>query len=237
MGSIFTLTVRQLSGKWRLVIMTALAAVPVLFTALVVGSSDAPSVAEFESIVISGMLSGTIIPFIVVSIASVAFANEIEDRTLANLTLTPLPRWGIVLPKLGGAVAVAAPFVVGSAFLTSFLAFNRDMTAVYAVSASALVALLMYASIFVWLGLVLKHAIAAGLIFVVLWEGFFSGYVTGIRYLSVRHHATALMQGLDPRRFLEAAHVAPGVAAGVAAAAVALFFLLSVLRLRRMDVP
>ncbi len=237
MSSVFMLTLRQLTGKWRLTIMTVLAVMPVVFTALVVRSSDAQFVTSFEVIVLSTMLAGSIAPLIVVSIASVAFANEIEDRTLGNLTLSPLPRWQIVAPKLGAAVTVAAPFVVGSAFFTSYLAFNHDATAIFAVTASTFVGLLMYASLFIWLGLVTKQAIAVGLVYIVLWEGFFSGYVSGIRFFSVRHYATALMHGLDPRRFVDAPHVGLGVAIGVAAAVFTLFLFLSVRRLRRMDVP
>jgi len=237
MGSVFSLTVRQLTGRWRLIIMTVLALLPVVFTLLVLRSGEAPFVTEFETVVLSTMLAGSIAPLIAVSIASPAFANEIEDRTLANLTLSPLPRWQIVVPKLLAAIAVAAPFILGSAFLTSFLAFNHDATATFAVTASQLVGLLMYASVFVWLGLVTKQAIAVGLVYIVLWEGFFSGFVAGIRFLSIRHYAAALMHGLDPRRFVEMRHVPFGAALGVAAGVFALFFFLSVRRIRRMDVP
>ena len=237
MSSVFMLTLRQLSGKWRLAIMTVLAAMPVLFTALVVRGSQTPFVDEFEVVVLSTMLAGSIAPLIIVAIASVAFANEIEDRTLANLTLSPIPRWQIVVPKLGASVTVAAPFIVGSAFLTSYIAFNHDMTATFAVTAAAFVGLLLYSSVFIWLGLVTKQAIGVGLLYIVLWEGFFSGYVSGIRFFSIRHYATALMHGLDPRRFAGDTHVGLGVAIGVSVAVFTLFFLLSTRRLRRMDVP
>jgi ABC-2 type transport system permease protein len=237
MGSVFALTLRQITGRWRLIIMTVLAAVPVAFTAMVVRSSDAPLVSEFESVVLSGMLAGSIAPLIIVSIASVAFANEIEDRTLANLTLAPLARWQLVAPKLAAAIVVAAPFVVGSVFLTSYIGFNHDMTATFAVTASGFIGLLMYASLFVWLGLVTKQAIPVGLVYIVLWEGFFSGYVSGIRLFSVRHYAAALMHGMDPRRFADMVHVDLGVALAVSTAVFALFLFLSVRRLRRMDVP
>ncbi len=237
MNSVFMLTLRQLSGKWRLAIMTVLAAMPVLFTALVVNGSQTPFVAEFEVVVLSTMLAGSIAPLIIVAIASVAFANEIEDRTLANLTLSPIPRWQIVVPKLGAAVTVAGPFIVGSAFLTSYIAFNHDMTATFAVTASTFVGLLLYSSVFVWLGLVTTQSIGVGLLYIVLWEGFFSGFVSGIRFLSIRHYATALMHGLDPRRFAGDDHVGFGVAIAVSAAVFTLFLFLSTRRLRRMDVP
>jgi len=237
MIAVFLLTLRQLSGKWRLAIMTVLAALPVLFTALVVQSSETLFVGEFEMIVLSTMLAGSIGPLIIVAVASVAFANEIEDRTLANLTLAPIARWQIVWPKLAAAVAVAGPFIAGSALLTSHIAFNHDMTATIAVTTSALVGLLLYSSVFVWLGLMTKQAIGVGLLYIVLWEGFFSGYVSGVRFFSIRHYATALMHGLDPRRFAGDAHVGLGVAVGVSAAVFTLFLYLSTRRLRRMDVP
>ena len=237
MMPVFMLTLRQLSGKWRLVIMTVLAAMPVLFTAMVVRSSQTPDVDEFELVVLSTMLAGSIAPLIIVAIASVAFANEIEDRTLANLTLSPIPRWQIVGPKLLAAMTVAGPFIAGSAFLTSFIAFNHDMTATFAVTVSTLVSLLLYSAAFLWLGLVTKQAIGVGLLYIVMWEGFFSGYVSGIRFFSIRHYATALMHGLDPRRFAGDDHVTLGVAIGVSAAVFTLFLVLSTRRLRLMDVP
>jgi ABC-2 type transport system permease protein len=237
MISVFMLTLRQLSGKWRLAIMTVLATLPVLFTVMVVQSSDTPFVGEFEVIVLSTMLAGSIAPLIIVAIASVAFANEIEDRTLANLTLAPIPRWQIVVPKLAAAVTVAGPFILGSTFLTSHIAFNHDTTTTIAVTTSALVGLLLYSSVFVWLGLMTKQAIGVGLLYIVLWEGFFSGFVSGVRFFSIRHYAIAIMHGLDPRRFAGDPHVGLGVAAGVSAGVFILFLYLSTRRLQSMDVP
>lgn len=237
MAPVFFLTLRQLSGRWRLAIMTVLGALPVLFTTLVVRSSATPFVGEFETIVVSTMLAGSIAPLIVVAIASVAFGNEVEDRTLANLTLAPLPRWRIAVPKVAAAVAVAGPFILTSAFLTAFVAFNRDARAAAAVTTGMAGGLLMYASVFVWLGLVTRQAIGAGLLYIVLWEGFFSGFVSGIRFLSIRFYSIALMHGIDPRRFTDDAHVGLGTAVAVTVGVTVLFGWMATRRLRRMDVP
>lgn len=237
MDSVYLLTLRQLSGRWRLGIMALLATLPVLFTVLVVRAEMSPFVVEFETIVLSTMLAGSIGPLIVVAIASAAFANEVEDRTLANLTLAPIPRWQIVLPKFGAAVTVAGPVIAASAFVTGWLAFNHDVRATASVTLGAMAGVVMYASVFVWLGLVTRQAIGVGLAYIVLWEGFFSGFVSGVRFLSIRHYAIALMHGMDPRRFVDDPHVGLVTAAVVAVGLSVLFLFLSTRRLRQMDVP
>src|SRR5687767_13167719 len=209
MGSVYYLTLRQLSGRWRLTIMTVLAAMPVVIALLMLRSADAPSVPEFENAVLSAMLAGSIAPLVVLAIAGAAFANEVEDRTLANLTLSPIPRWKIALPKLLATITVAAPFTAVSALLTSHFAFLADATATIAVAVSA--------SAFVWLGLVSTQAVGVGLLYIVLWEGFFSGFVSGVRLLSIRHYAIAIMHGIDPRRFAPVEHLPLAAAIAICA--------------------
>jgi ABC-2 type transport system permease protein len=174
---------------------------------------------------------------VVLAIAAPAFANELEDRTLANLTLSPLPRWQIAVPKLLAAITVAAPFIALSALLTSHVAFLGDARATVAVTVSALVGVALYASAFVWLGLVTTQAIGIGLLYIVLWEGFFTGFVTGARTLSIRAYAIALMHGLDERRFASTSHMSLGLAITVSVVVFGGFLFLTIRRLRRMDVP
>lgn len=237
MRSVYVLTLRQLFGRWRLLIMTVLASLPVVVAVLTLSGTRAPDVDEFDTVVFSAMLAGSITPLVVLAIATAAFANEIEDRTLANLTLSPIPRWRIVVPKLLAAITIAAPFIAISALVTSHVAFLGDARATIAVTVSALAGVALYSSAFVWLGLVTTQAIGIGLLYIVLWEGFFSGFVSGVRLLSIRHYAIALMHGLDERRFASADHLGFGIAIASAVVVFGGFLLLSIRRLRRMDVP
>ena len=237
MRSVYWLTLRQLSGKWRLSIIAILSALPVLITVLMVRSSSATSVMDFENTVLGAMFAGAIAPLVVLAIGAAAFGNELEDRTLANLTLSPVPRWQIAVPKLLATISVAAPFIVTSSFLTAHVAFLGEWPATIAITASSLVGVAMYASMFVWLGLVNTQAIGAGLLYIVLWEGFFTGYVSGVRLLSIRYHAIALMHGLDPRRFATGQHVSLTASIIVAIVVTLGFLLLALRKLRRMDVP
>jgi ABC-type transport system involved in multi-copper enzyme maturation permease subunit len=236
-GSVYRLTLRQLSGRWRLAIMTVLAALPVIITLLTLASDTAPSVSDFESTILGAMLAGSILPLVVLAIGGAAFGNEVEDRTLANLTLAPIARWRIALPKLLAVITVAGPFIAASALLTAHIAFLGDTRATLAVTLSALAGVAMYASVFVFLGLRSSYAVGIGLLYIVIWEGFFSGFVTGVRLFSIRYYAIALMHALDPRRF-SGDDIMPALAAVIAVAVVTGgFFLLSTRLLRRMDVP
>lgn len=237
MGSVYALTLRQLFGKGRLLIMTTLASMPVLMTLLVLRSGDAPSVGEFEQVVFNGMLAGSITPLVVLAIATAAFGNELEDMTLANLTLSPLPRWQIALPKLLASITVAAPFVLASAFLVAQAAYLGDAVATAAVVIALLVEVALYAAVFVWLGLVSTQAIGIGLLYIVLWEGFFAGFVTGVRGLSIRYWSLGLMHALDERRLAYMDHLGAAAVVTICVLVFGGFILLAVRRLRRMDVP
>ncbi len=237
MVSVFVLTLRQASGRVRLLIMAVLASLPVLIAFAAVSESRSMSMEEFEVFALGGMLVGSIIPLVVLAIASSAFGNEVEDRTLANLTLAPIPRWKIALPKLLATVSVSGVFIVAGAFFTSQIAFNVDLKATFAVTVSAFAGVLMYSSAFVWLGLVTTQAIGFGLVFIVLWEGFFAGFVSGVKFLSIRRYAEALMHGLDERRFAAGDTLNFTFAITISAVVIVGFLLLTIRRLRRMDVP
>jgi ABC-2 type transport system permease protein len=237
MGTIYRLSLRQLTGRWRLAIMTVLAALPIIIALIMTGDSTAPSVKEFETGVLGAMLSGSIAPLVVLAIAAAAFANEVEDRTLANLTLSPLKRWEIAIPKLLATMTVATPFIAVSAFITSYIAYLGDPRAVMSVTVAAVVGVALYSAAFVFLGLITTYAIGIGLLYIIVWEGFFSGFVAGVRMLSIRHYAIALMHGLDERRFAFGTH--PGLISVIMISTLAFggFAYLSIRRLQRMDVP
>jgi hypothetical protein len=89
----------------------------------------------------------------------------------------------------------------------------------------------------VWLGLKTTRAIGYGLLYIVLWEGFFSGFVSGVRLFSVRYYSIAWMHGLDARRFASFDDFGFGLAIVASVVVFGGFLLLSVRRLRYMDVP
>ena len=56
MSAVYLLTLRQLTGKWRIAIMTVLSALPVVIASLMLRSNSAPSVRDFENAVFQAIV-------------------------------------------------------------------------------------------------------------------------------------------------------------------------------------
>jgi ABC-2 type transport system permease protein len=240
MTEIFRLSLRQLLGRWRVVLIALLAALPTLLILIVklVGEEDIAFDGEFVDPMIDGMLIGGIMPVVTMALATAAFGNELEDRTLYFLVLKPISRLNIVLPKLLATLVVAGPLVVASGVVATAMA-GGEAKAMLAIAIGLAAGVTAYASIFTWAGLITPRALAYGLVYVLVWEGLLSSFLSGVRYLSIRGYTLALLQGIDADSFnvLES-RVIEFPAAIVGAIGVTLVFVfLTHYRLRTMDVP
>ena len=241
MGAIFGLSIRQLTGRWRVSLILLLAALPVGLAVIVhfTESGDASFNRPFTNILLDGMLVAGILPIVTMALATSSFSNELEDKTLGYLTLMPVARWRIVLPKVLASLVICGPLLVVSGVIATLLGFGGEVRPALAVAAALGAGVLAYAAIFTWLGLVTTRALPFALIYVLLWEGVISTFMSGVDYLSVRGYTLAIMSGLDKPSFpaLEERVIELPVAIGGAAAVTVVFLLLGVRRLQRMDVP
>ena len=251
MGPIFRLSLRQLAGRRRLLLIFVLALLPIGLAALVslTLGEDERSNRDFINTLLDGLLISGILPIVTMVLATATFGNELEDRTLSYLVLKPVARSRIVLPKLLAPISIGGPLLVASGIGAtilgasglgvSLLTLDNDVRTVVAVGVALLVGVITYAAIFTWTGLITTRALAFGLVYVFLWEGLLSSFLGGVRYLSIRGYMLAVMHGLDDTSFatLEDRVIEfPAAIAGTIAVTV-VFFFLSVRRLRMMDVP
>ena len=240
MAEIFRLTLRQLLGRWRVLLIVFLASLPTLIVLLVKWQDPENAVynQEFVQGMIDAMIVGGIMPIVTMTVAAAAFGNELEDRTLYYLVLKPLSRVHIILAKLVATFVLAAPVVVASGVVATALV-GADAGAVFTVGIALLAGVAAYASIFTWAGLITPRALSYGLVYVLVWEGILSSFLTGVRYLSVRGYTLSLLHGIDAKNFeILEERVIAFPAAIVGAVGVALvFFFLAQYRLRTMDVP
>lgn len=240
MVQILLLSLRQ-TGKRRLIVIALLSLLPVALAAAVASfSSSGESLGDdFVTILVNGMVISGIAPIVTMALATAAFGDEVDDRTLNYLTLKPVPRYQIVVPKFLASVIIASPVLIISSMLAVTIGLGGGIQPLLAVAIALFAGVVAYASVFTWAGLISSRALAFGLVYVFLWEGLVSTFLEGIRYVSIRNYTLAIMYELDETTFQAlGGNVIEFPAAIVGAAAVSLLFLLlAVFRLRTMDVP
>ncbi len=251
MSALLRLSLKQLTGKWRVLLLVLLAALPIglaVLVALTLGE-DETSNEEFVDTLLDGLLIGGVMPIISLVLGTALFGNEVEDRTLNYLTLRPVPRYQIVVAKLAAALVIGLPLIVLSGVIAAWLGAGSigskiivlDSTprAVAAVGIALFLGSVAYTSLFTWAGLMSTRALPYALVYVVLWEGVVSSFLGGVRYLSVRGYTLGIVHGLDDGSFADLSSRAielPAALVGVAAVTLG-FLYLTVRRLGDMDVP
>ena len=251
MSMLLALSIRQLASSRRTLLLLALAALPVglaLLLTLTLGE-DETSNSEYVDTLLDGLLISAVMPVISLVLATAAFGNEVEDRTLNYLVLKPISRFQIVSAKLFASLVICCPLVVLSGVAATLIAdggmgarlvvLDSPLRAAAATGIALFLGSVTYCAAFTWAGLVSTRALPYALVYVVLWEGLVSSFLGGVRYLSVRGYTLGLVHGLDERSFAELGDRViefPAALVGVAAVTAG-FFLLAVKRLSDMDVP
>ena len=126
MGVMLRVSLRQMAGRRRLALLVLLAALPVGLAVLLKTflSDDSDFADDFINTIIDGMIISAIMPLVVMALSTAAFGNEVEDRTLNFLVLKPVSRVSIVIPKLIGSIAFAAPLIVASGVAVTLIALG-----------------------------------------------------------------------------------------------------------------
>jgi ABC-type transport system involved in multi-copper enzyme maturation permease subunit len=191
----------------------------------------------------------TLLPIVVLLLATAAFGNEIEDHTLPYLTMKPIGRWRIVLEKWAAIVLVALPVLLLGLALAAAVASRRPADTASrvaaapdvwpllgAMAASTVVGVALLSSVFLAVSLLVPRALLAGMVYVFAWESLLGRLLPGVKSASIRHAAESVFVAVlaDPRVTVEDGATIRGavaVAAGVSLAALAL----AVVRLRTMN--
>ena len=240
MGPVLRLSLRQLAGIRRLLIVSLLTLLPVaLALAIRFGAGDDAETDDVITGVIDAILVAGILPLVTMALATASFGNELEDKTLSYIMLKPVPRWKIALPKLIAPILVAGPLVVIGGVVAAYVGLDSGFKTPLAVGAALLVGVVAYSAVFTWAGLITTRALSFAIVYVFLWEGVVSTFISGVRYLSVRGYTLAVMHGLDETGLESISDrvIEFPAAIGGAVLVSAVFFWLTIWRLRKMDVP
>lgn len=187
-----------------------------------------------------------VIPIVLALVALVistsAIVDERDDLTILYLAQTPVPRWRIVIETWFSTWVATLGLVTPT--LLANIALARSFGIAASTTVNLIIAVMLAAAAYCAFGILLalftKRAALVGLVYVLLWEGTFSGFAGGARTLSIAQHARSIVaRGVDP--ITRAAIDPPSTGAGTAFVALilaaALLLFLAQRRLQRMNLP
>jgi len=125
------------------------------------------------------------LPIVALLAASAVLGPEIDDGSIVYLIAKPVPRHVVAFSKY--AVAWLATVGLGAVPLAlAGLALDAsDVGRALGWAVAALVSGTTYTALFLGLAALTRHAVVAGLLFVLLWEGLLGNLLSGIRWLAI----------------------------------------------------
>jgi ABC-2 type transport system permease protein len=232
-------TLRQLLGRRRALLLLFLSSVPIL-VALLTKAAGGNHVDGFASGVLNALCLTLILPIVAVLFGTAAFGAEIEDGTIVYLMAKPVARWAIVAGKVAAAAGVTAALTVGSVLIASAIAIlpsgeDRALSLTEVYAAAMVVGSICYVALFVTLSLFTRRALLLGFAYVLIWEGGLSNLLPGIANLSIRQYALGVGQ-LFYDLHSDRARLEPGTAVPLVLILLAVTMVLSTRRLMRFEI-
>jgi ABC-2 type transport system permease protein len=202
---IFFLSVRQFVGGRAVRAVFALGMIPALF-ALIYVLSEGEDPRRFVDDIIREVMLPSVLPLATLILATSAFGDEIDDRTLPYLVLKPSTRIRIVLEKWLAALFVSIPIIGFGGALYWVMVFAGDgldnLDLLWAILAATAGGVAVYSSVFMLMSLLIGRAILASIVYSIVWESVLGRFIPGLRYLSIRHLVvsiyTSTIEAFDP---------------------------------------
>lgn len=141
---------------------------------------------------------GLVLPLVALLSASAVLGPEIDDGSVVYLLAKPVNRHLIALGKY--LVAALATLVFGALpiLVTGLILDNTEPGQALAWLAGSAVVGTAYTALFLALAALTRHAVVAGLLFVLLWEGLLGGLLSGIKWLSIGDWGRQIGHALSP---------------------------------------
>lgn len=225
------LMIRSVATRGRLIAMGLLGLIGVIIAFAVDRSEPGADFVPAELLSDYGLT--LFVPVVVLVVATATLGTFVEDSTLVYLWLRPIGRWRIVAAALLSAGVVLLPLILVP--MVAMAVFVGDSGDVAGITLASIVGLVGYGSVFTLLGLLTQRALAWGLLYILIWEGFIAGLSRGAGWFAVRTYTRSALAQVGDVSLISnpvATATAVIVAAGVAVAA----FVLTTGRLRTMDV-
>jgi len=232
------ITVRALLLRRRsLALLLPVASVP-FFVILAYLQGDVTP--DSQAIIVGRLLLTTVTPLVALVLAVTAISDERESGTIVYLATARLSRLRIAAEKALAAVlctvVLLLPALVAVAWFGSHLGVGTD-NILRGLAGTILVAA-VYACVFVAVGLLLKRALVAGIVYILIWEGAISAVAPSAERFSLTAWGRAISDGgLSPLEDGLTPTLTSTTGVIVLLTVTALAVIASGWRLGRMDLP
>jgi ABC-2 type transport system permease protein len=192
LGAVFTLTLRQLLRGRRLLILSAIFALPAILALVARSAPRPPRPQELELALLFTFLPIVLIPVTCLLYSSGMIQDEIEDQTLTYLLIRPVPRTLLYLMRLLATYLVTVVLALIFAVLTAICVWWGSDEMLPALRDRVLpllvifvLAVFVYTAVFGCLSLYFRRLLAMGIAYLVIFEGFLSTVDFIIRKVTV----------------------------------------------------
>ena len=189
-ATVARLTARSLLGRRRAYLLMALPGVLILLCVLVrllAGEDNDITVG-----ILGGFALSTLVPLLGLIAGTGSIGPEIDDGSIVYLLSKPLSRHSIAGTKAAVAAAVVTVFAALPVLVAGLVLAGTSDGLAAGYFLGALVAGLAYATLFLLLAVVTRHAVVIGLIYALIWESLVGSYVPGAQALSIQQWSLAL---------------------------------------------
>jgi ABC-2 type transport system permease protein len=214
------ITLRQLLGRRRTLLLILLSALPVLL-AVAFRAGGVTDMRRFTQSSFDAIGLTILLPLVAILFGSGAFGAELDDGTIVYLLAKPVPRVWIVMAKALSATLMAVLLTGLSTALAGFIELVPSGGDGLAATEAQLLAMIVgsacYASLFLAVSLFTRRALIIGIGYMLVWEGALSSLLPGIANLSIRQYALGAaaaifkLPGQEARLTADTAFVLAGV--------------------------
>lgn len=193
-------TLRQLLGGKRLIILGLLGVLPAFVTWLTTANRQPAQVfADYNENAVP-MIFLIVLPIAALVLGAAALGDERRDHTLSFLLVRPLRRSTITGAKLTAAWIAAAGFTAAAGAAASAAASVRssDWSTLVPTMVGTAIAAACYAAVFMVLGHLTSRAVLIGLVYVFIWESGISLAAPSLANVSLFRIGLTAYAGLLP---------------------------------------
>jgi ABC-2 type transport system permease protein len=231
---ISSVTLRQLMGRRRTLLLLLLSALPVLL-AVAFRASGTTEIERYTRTSFNAITVTILMPLV-----AILFGAEVDDGTVVYLLAKPIRRVWIVLAKALSAMVMAILLTGVSTGLAAFIVLGSTggdgMLATEAQVLAVVVGSICYASLFLVVSLVTRRALVIGSGYMRIWEGALSVLLSGIANYSIRQYALGAASAIY-KLPIETARLNADTGITLAIALVVITLVIATWKLMRFELP